>query len=302
MQYKLVLGPCFFNWSVDYWKNFYAQIAKSKINEVHIGEVVCLRREPLFKEAITEVIKLLEDNNKKVILSTINLVLGQPELKVAQEFIEKYPNNLVEVNDTSVLSILNNRKFTVGPGFNNYNEHTLALLEELGAEKFCLPYELGRHSIEVLAQHSNKPIEVMVFGKAPLAISARCYHARLHRKPKIDCEYVCNLDNNGKEITTLDNERFLTLNGTQTLSSSYINLINELTTLQQLGVSNFRLSPHYLNMIEVIDLFDAVLNNSITSEQGTNKLKEIIPKGSIFSNGYFYEKVGSSYYNKDLVE
>src|SRR5699024_9266659 len=100
--------------------------------------------------------------------------------------------------------------FIVGPSFNNYNEGTLSFLESIGAERFCLPYELNKESIEILTKNTKKEIEVMVFGKVPLAISARCYHARMHNKPKMDCEYVCNLDYNGKEITTMSNEHFLT--------------------------------------------------------------------------------------------
>lgn len=285
---KLTLGPCLFNWHVDYWKKFYFEMADTPIDEFYIGEVVCLRRDPFYKDALDEVVNFLEKKGKKVIISTIQLVLGQPELKRAEELINSYPNHLVELNDPSVLSLLKDRTVVVGPTFNNYNEDTLKFLETVGAERFCLPYELDKQSIEILAKNTKKEIEVMVFGKTPLAISARCYHARLHNKPKFDCEYVCNLDYNGKDIKTMNNEDFLTINGTQTMSYNYNNLIMELDELKSIGVNVFRISPHYMNMKEVIRIFKEVLNNTISSTEGFTKLLKLIPNNSKFSNGFYY--------------
>ena len=47
--YKLTLGPCLFNWTVNDWRDFYFMIAdETSIDEVYIGEVVCYKREPFF--------------------------------------------------------------------------------------------------------------------------------------------------------------------------------------------------------------------------------------------------------------
>lgn len=292
---KLVLGPCFFNWSTAEWKSFYLRMAHTSVEEVYLGEVVCHRRDHFFRDALEEVTEALEKAGKKVIFSTISLVLGQPELLRAQEIIKDHPNHLIEVNDISVLSALRGRPFVVGPTINNYNENTTQLLESLGAQRFCLPYELDQHTIGHLAASTNKEIEVFAFGRTPLAISARCYHARLHKKPKIDCEYVCNLDYNAKDVTTLSNEEFLAVNGTQTMSTTYCNLILELAKLSSLGASVFRLSPHFLDMEEVIATFRAVLDAKIEAAAGFSRLLRILPSGAKFSNGFFYGGSGKDF-------
>lgn len=300
---KLSLGPCLFNWHVPFYKEFYTKIADTDIDEVYIGETVCLRRDPFLKEVQEEMADLLTKKGKNVIFSTIQLVLGQPEFKRAEELINNHPNNLVEVNDISVLSLVKDRDFVLGPSFNNYNENTLKVLSEKGAVRFCLPFELSRDNIKVLTENkTSQEVEVLVFGKVPLAISARCYHARMHNKPKIDCEYVCNLDYNGKPIKTMSNEDFLTINGTQTMSFSYANLIMEIDELKEMGVNVFRISPHDLNMPELIKLFNGVLKHGKDKNDAFSQLLKLLPKNDKCSNGFYYGNKGKSYENQNSLE
>ncbi|MGV3278803.1 U32 family peptidase [Rickettsiales bacterium LUAb2] len=299
---KLVLGPSLFNWKVEDYRDYYYKIADTDIDEVYIGETVCLRRDPFYKEIQEEIADLLTKKGKQVIFSTIQLILGQPEFKRAEDLINAHPNNLVEVNDINVLSLVKGRNFVAGPTFNNYNEETLSTLEEKGAVRFSFPFELDKNSLQILAKKTTKDCEFQVFGKIPLAISARCYHARLHDKPKIDCEYVCNLDYNGKLVKTMTNEDFLTINGTQTMSYTYNNLVMELDELKEIGINCFRLSPHYLDMPEVIRIFKAVLQNKLDKSEAFSKLLKLLPKGEKFSNGFYYGNKGKHYDGRFLNE
>ena len=80
-------------------------------------------------------------------------------------------------------------------------------------------------------------IEVQVFGRVGLALSARCYHARAHGRTKDSCQFVCNEDPDGMTLRTLEDKPFLTVNGIQTMSHDYLNLIGELAELQAMGVT-----------------------------------------------------------------
>src|SRR5690606_18481521 len=103
----------------------------------------------------------------------------------------------------------------------------------------------------IAAGAGGAEIEVWAFGRIPLAISARCYHARLHGRTKDSCQFVCENDPDGLRVNTLNDEKFLTINGVQTLSHTYCNLVAEAKRLGEVGVSTLRLSPHTCDMVAV---------------------------------------------------
>ena len=133
-----------------------------------------------------------------------------------------------------------------------------------------------------------------MFGRLSLALSARCYHARAHGRTKDSCQFVCENDPDGLELRTLDGSPFLIVNGIQTLSQDYLNLIGELPELGALGVSRFRLSPHTCDMVRVASSFRAVLDRHITAEEGTDQL-EALNLSAPFSNGFYHGKPGYSW-------
>ena len=68
-----------------------------------------------------------------------------------------------------------------------------------------------------LAALSSIPLEVLVFGRLPLAISARCFHARAEDRTKDGCQFACKADPDGRLIRTIEGIPFLAMNGLQTL-------------------------------------------------------------------------------------
>ena len=299
-DYKLTLGPCLFNWKVNDWKDFYFKIAEeSVIDEVYLGEVVCYKRWPFFEVAFDDVINRLKACGKKVNLSGFSLILGDSEMNTTKKFIEiaNNENYLMEVNDIGLLGLLKNKPFIIGPTINVYNESTMETLANQGAVRFCFPYESDKSALEILSKTTTCEKEMFVFGRMPLAIAARCYHARIHKTTKDDCKYVCEKDYNGKPISTLVDENFLTINGTQTMSFSYNNLINELIEMKQMGINVFRISPHFFDMVSIIKLFKEVLDKKISSSEAMSKIKDIMPENTTFSNGFYKGIDGRSYQN-----
>jgi collagenase-like PrtC family protease len=78
-------------------------------------------------------------------------------------------------------------------------------------------------------------------------------------------------------VDTLDDERFLVVNGVQTLAHACTNLILDLDDLAQANVASLRLSPQHCDMVAVIRTFRDVLDGNMASEQGFRELAAIYP-------------------------
>lgn len=293
-NYKITLGPCLFNWKVNDWRDFYFKMADNpNINEVYIGEVVCIKRFPFFEVAFKEVIERLQASGKTVNLSSFSLLLSKLEVNSNKKMLQTFENLPMEANDVGILPLLHNKPHIVGPTINVYNEYTAKTLAEKGAYRICFPYEIEKSALEVISKAiPNTEKEVFAFGRMPLAIAARCYHARIHNTTKEDCRYVCEKDYNAKPIQTTTGEDFLAVNGTQTMSFSFNNLIVEAQQLLDIGVNIFRISPHYMDMNSVINLFKAVLDKKMDGNEALAKMQPLLPSGSKFANGFFYGGAG----------
>jgi len=201
---------------------------------------------------------------------------------------------MVEAKDASALFHLRGRPHHIGPFMNVYNEQTVAVLARNGAQIFCLPAEMPATAIRAICDQTRAldvTFEVQVFGRMPLALSARCYHARAHGRTKDSCRFICEDDPDGLDFFTLDGQPFLTVNGIQTLSHTYLNLIGELPDLQAGGVARFRLSPHTCDMVKIASIFNSVLRQGISMEEATAQL-DAMKLSAPFCNGFYYGKPG----------
>lgn len=292
---QLTLGPVLFNWEAGRWRDFYFRVAdEAPVDAVYLGEVVCSKRAPFFEPHYEEVAARLAAAGKTVVFSTLAEVMIAHDRKMVESLCTA-EDSLVEANDGSALYHLKGRPHHVGPFMNVYNEAAVAVLARDGARNFCLPPELPASSVRALCEQVRGlgvTIEVQVFGRVSLALSARCYHARAHGRTKDSCQFVCEEDPDGLELRTLDGEPFLTVNGIQTLSRAYLNLIRELDDLHEMGVSRFRLSPHSCDMVEVAAVFRAVLDGVLSADEGAARLGAAMPEVA-FSNGFYYRKPGS---------
>jgi collagenase-like PrtC family protease len=291
---KLTLGPLLFHWQPEAWRDFYFRIAdEADIDTVCIGEVVCSKRMPFLTPLIPDVVARLTAAGKEVVLSSLALIMSERELADATALAAE-ERFLIEANDISLVSLLAGRSFAVSPLVNVYNEATLATLEAMGARRVCLPAELSQERIAALAANAKVELEVQAFGRLPLAISARCYAARNRNLAKDGCRFVCGEHPDGMAVETLDAVPFLAVNGTQTLSYRYINLLGELPRLRALGVHRFRLSPQRVDMVAVAELFRDGLEGTIDTAAAENKLGALCPDVE-FANGYFHSKPGYAF-------
>jgi collagenase-like PrtC family protease len=291
---SLSLGPVLFNWSTTAWRDFYVRIAdEAPVDYVYIGEVVCSKRQPFFSDMLPDVIERLERGGKTVLLSSLALPTLDRELKYCATLADA--SQMVEANDISILPHLAGKPHAIGPLLNVYNEAAAEFLVEGGARRIALPPELPMASIAAIASAVPRAeIEVWAFGRIPLAISARCYHARLHGRTKDSCQFVCENDPDGLQVDTLDGEKFLAINGVQTLSYSYGNLIFEAVELGRIGVSTLRLSPHTCDMVKVAGAFRDILDDACEPEHAMRLLTTIAPDAA-FSNGFARSVNGAAF-------
>ncbi|MBC7585998.1 MAG: U32 family peptidase, partial [Tardiphaga sp.] len=177
---------------------------------------------------------------------------------------------------------------------NIYNEAAASYFASRGAMRICLPPELPLTSIRTIAESlPDVTFEVFGFGRAPLAISGRCYHARLHDLSKDSCRFVCEQDPDGLAVSTLDDEPFLAMNGVQTLSYACTSVLAEIDDLAAAGVGALRLSPQHCDMVAVARLFRDVIDHKTTGTEGAAALGQIYPVP--VANGFLYAKPGSTF-------
>ncbi|MEH6475147.1 MAG: U32 family peptidase [Sneathiella sp.] len=290
---KLTLGPVLYNWPAEKWRDFYFRIAdEAPVDVVYIGEVTCSKRTPFFAPYIPEICDRLEKAGKEVVLDTLALVMSKRERREVQELSEHAPY-LIEANDISAIGQLSGKPHIIGPFINVYNEGTLEFFYKNGASRIVLPCELPVQSIEAMGRvASGRELEVQIFGRLPLAMSARCYHARSHNLSKDGCQYVCETDPDGMDVDTLDGTPFLAVNGTHTMSYTVHNLVEELGNLQSAGVSHFRLWPHDIDMVTVTQLYRDLLDRKIDCREALSSLSELVTFAP-FSNGFYHGKAGA---------
>jgi len=290
----LSLGPALFAWAPEAWRDFHFRVAdEADVDTVHLGEVVCWKRAGLHAPMMEAVADRLARAGKEVVLSSLALVMDEAELEAVRGLAAR-EGALVEANDMAACALLAGRPHAVGPYVNVYNEGTLAYLAGRGAVRVCLPFELPEASLRALAAGAPAELEVQVFGRVPLALSARCYAARARGLGKDDCRLVCREDGDGLAVDTLDGDPFLAVNGTQTLSSTCANLAAEVGSLLAMGIRRLRLSPHAVDMVAVADVFRAVADGRMEATEADARLAALAG-GMAFSNGFFHGAEGAAF-------
>lgn len=294
---KLSIGPLLFHWPIEMKRDYYFRIAdEAPVDVVYLGEVVCSKRDPFSAPHYPEIAERLVRGGKEVVFCSLAEVVLARERRLTRDLcsLDGYD---IEVNDAAALFDLSGRRHRIGQYVNVYNEETLRHLAGNGAAHFALPVELPRQSVAALAAAAaevNAGVELQVFGRMPLALSSRCYHARAHGRTKDNCMFVCENDPDGMTLRTLDEAPWLTINGVQTMSYPYLSLLPEIEGLARLGVTHARLSPHTADMTSIAALFRAAADGALAPEEAEHRLLTL---GSIpaLANGFWHGREGGAY-------
>lgn len=291
---ELTIGPLLFHWSNKARLDFWRRVAdEAPVDNVVLGEAVCSKREPFFSDELPVVAERLRRGGKRVVLATLAQVVTKVDRRsVAEACAADWAE--IEVNDASALQLLAGRAHWVGQYVNVYNTMTVKHLVRGGAKRFCLPAEAPADTIAELAAaaaQAGASVEVQAFGRVSLALSARCYHARAYDRIKDNCQFVCDRDVDGMDLSTRSGRPFLSINGIQTLSHKCLDLSGNVASLVSAGVAAFRLSPHTADMAAVASHYRRLLDGEIDASEA-QALLAAMPLPGPPMNSFNYRQAG----------
>lgn len=287
---QITLGPLMFHWPPEQLAAFYEAIAaEPTIDRVYLGEVVCGKRSPLTEHALAAAAERLVDAGKAVVWSGLALPATVRDRKAVAALTQA--SDLIEINDVSAM-LGRDGPFVAGPLLNAYNEGAVKELARRGCVRLCPNVELSLEAISKIAGfHPAMEIEFFAFGRLPLALSGRCYHARSHGLHKDGCQFVCDQDPDGMTLRSLEGEAFLAVNGVQTLSHGVQLVDVPARDLRAAGVTALRLSPHSGDMTAVARAFRAYADNRLSPCELAEDVRKAGAPGP-FVNGYLRGEAG----------
>ena len=285
---RLALEPISYYWPRETVLGFYRAVADSEVDIVYLGETVCSRRHELRLPDWLDLAASLAAAGKEVVLSTQALIESESDLKIVRR-ITGNGRYLVEANDMGAVRLLEGRgPFVAGASLNVYNPHTLELLASLGARRWVAPVEMSRSALAGMLQSRPEGVEteVFIYGRLPLALSARCFTARRYNLQKDDCQFRCLDYPEGLALRTREGQPFLVLNGVQTQSAKILNLAGEVAEMAQLGVDTVRISPRPAAIGEIAGLLKRALRDPGEAAEVAARLDGLA--GAETCNGYWH--------------
>lgn len=284
---QLSLGPLQYFWPRQQVLAFYAQALEWPVDIVYLGETVCSKRRELRTRDWIDLAAQVADGGKQVVLSSLALLEAESELGALQRLVDNGRFG-IEANDMSAVQLCRERglPFVCGPSVNVYNARDLQLLREDGLRRLVLGVEQGRRLLDELrtataAGGQDMPeLEVIGWGRLPLAYSARCFTARAHDVPKDQCGFRCIEHPEGMPLDTREGQPLLRINGIQVLSHAVVDMAPELPGLREAGVDIVRLYPQPNGMEAVVTRFaDALAAAAPPPRVGAR-------------NGYWFDEAG----------
>ena len=267
---KLSLGPLQYFWPRERTLVFYREAAAWPVDIIYLGETVCSKRRELGTRDWIALAEELAGSGKQIVLSSLALIEAESELGVLQRLIQ-HGGFWVEANDLSAVQLCRERElpFVGGPTLNVYNHHALGMLIEDGLRRWVPGVEQGHLLLRelrdaMLAEQRAMPeLEVIAFGRLPLAFSARCFTARALDVAKDQCGFRCIDYPDGMPLATREGKPFLRINGIQIQGEEITDLGPELPRLRELGVDILRLYPQTEGMADVVAHFDDARRSAV---------------------------------------
>lgn len=292
MAVKISIGPIQYFWERQQVVEFYDQVSESAADIVYLGETVCSKRRELKLDDWLVIARQLADAGKEVVLSSLALLEAESEIGVLKRIVDNgiYP---VEANDMAAVQLRHGKApFVAGPHINIYNPQTLNYLAGQGAYRWVVPVEHDRRAINELhlARPAGMETELLVFGRLPLAFSARCFSARAAKRPKDDCGFVCMDNPEGKPVMTQDHQPFLVLNGIQVQSALTQNLLWHAEEIMAMNIDVARISPRREGISEIIATTRQIFDGTMDKDAGLKTLDRFQEFGAC--DGYWHKAAG----------
>lgn len=263
---RLALGPLQYFWRREDVLEFYEAVAAWPVDVVYLGETVCSKRREMRSADWMALGATLAAQGKEVVLSSLALLEAESELAALARLVDN-GQFMVEANDMSAVQLLRERRlpFVGGPTLNVYNHDALRILQGDGLVRWVPGVELGREVLEEFRATgaSLLELEIVAWGRLPLAFSARCFTARALDLAKDDCGFRCIEHPEGLPLATREGEAFLTVNGVQVQSAGRCDLGPEIPELSAAGVGLLRIYPERRGTGEVLRRFRDAIDTGV---------------------------------------
>lgn len=288
---NISLGPIQYYWPRATVLAFYEALADSPVDIVYLGEAVCARRHELRLPDWLAVADMLQQAGKQVVLSPQVLIESSSDLG-AMRRVAANGRFLVEANDMGAVNCMHGQPFVAGAHLNLYSPESLGIVARLGATRWVMPLEMSRSGLAALlaGRPAQLQTEVFVYGRLPLAFSARCFTARQRNLPKDDCRFSCIAHPDGLLMQTREQQPFLVLNGIQTQSALVYNLVGEVDAMRAMGVDVVRLSPQSTNMPAILALVRAAVDGAISPAEAAARMAPLMPAEAC--DGFWHGRPG----------
>ncbi len=288
---RLSLGPVPYFWGEKQLRSFYDSAANSAFEIIYLGEMVCAKRRPFSFEGWLALARDLASAGKTVIFSTLALLEAGSELGFLKRLIAN-GEFMIEANDVAAIQLARGHPFVGGSTLNIYNPRTLEVLAAQGLVRWMPPTELGSGPTEALHQvrPANVQTELPVWGRMPLAWSARCYTARHLDRAKDQCGFCCSEYPEGLLVHTQEEQRFLVLNGTQVTSATRLNLLEHLPQILASKVEVLRLAGDHPAVFEAGKLVRTVLDGQLDASTAAQQAVHLTSDDD--SDGYWLGQPG----------
>lgn len=287
---KLSLGPIHYYWPRQQVFEFYEAAAQWPVDIIYLGETVCAKRRELRLDDWLDLAEQLARAGKEVVLSSLTLVTAGSERGALRRLCHN-GRFRVEANDLSAVELLHRQSvpFACGPAVNIYNHRALRHLQGQGMFRWVMPVELSASALtgileEARAGGEQPPpeTEVFAYGRLPLAYSARCFTARHYNLAKDECGLICQSHPEGLRLDSQDGTPIFQLNGIQTQSAAFCNLMDKWAQMVSIGVDIARISPQPEGTDQIVLGFDR-------QRRGTGGTA---PVSGPWCNGYWYGEPG----------
>ena len=263
---RLSLGPPQYFWPRERTIAFYREVETWPVDVVYVGETVCSKRRELRTSDWFDVADRLAASGKQVVLSSLALIEAESEVSVLRRQVA-FGKYWIEANDVSAVQLCreNGLPFVAGPSLNVYNHEALALLVEDGLRRWVPCVEQGRTLIADVvdgmqaAGHAMPELELLAWGRPPLAWSARCFTARALDLPKDQCGFRCIDYPDGMALVTREGQQLLRITGVQVQGEHVVDLSPEMPELRALGVGLLRIQPQAEDMERILAHFQQAL-------------------------------------------
>ena len=293
---KLALGPVQYYWPKDTMTAFYREVAAMPVDIVYLGETVCARRHELREDDWLALADSLSAAGKEVVWSTQVLLESGAHMQAMHRIAEN-GRYTVEANDMGAVGNLENRRpFVAGSHLNLYNPAALDILAKLGAFRWVMPLEMSCVNLEKMqrAMPEGMQTEVFVYGRLPLAFSARCFTARHHNLQKDACGFKCLSYPDGLAVRTREGLPFLVFNGIQTQSANVYNLVTEVPRMQAMQVDVLRVAPQSSRTGDIVEMFRQVMEKTLSPADAFERMKNMMPGSPC--NGYWHGEPGMNWH------